>query len=719
MSVIQRIRDKGALISAIIIAISLIGFILMDAFSGKTGLGSNAPSNTLGKVNGKTIDRMAFAAKIDEQEKQAQSQGAQLDEAQRQQMQTGLWNQEVTNIIMEEQYEKLGLVVTDKELRGFLLANPSEEIKQQFKQFIDSTGKFNAVAAQQGFNTSLKEESQKENARNYFLMQKYTAMLTNTIYFPKWFLEKRNIDNSMMGRISYVTVPYTTIADSTIKISDEEIEAFIKKHKESFEQKEETRTISFVSFSASPSSADSAAAKSELEKIKTGFATATDPAVFINTSQSVIPYADAFAAKSTIQSSAKDSILALPVGGVYGPYLDVDPNSRKSMYVLAKMTGTKSLPDSVKARHILIGTTDPQTGQPIMPDSIAKIKIDSIAIAIKNGASFDLLDSLFSTDQVAKKDKGVMTFSSETIQGPNFAKEFGQFVLFDGKPGDKKPLKTQFGWHYIEILEHKNVQQQYKIAYVGKEIVPSNETDQLANNQANLFAGESRDLTSFNANYDKTVKPKGILKSTATVAPLDAQLQGVQANARNFVRKVYEADKGDIIGPERVGENYIVGIITEITEPGLPSIASMRTNIEPYLKNIKKGEMIRKNTGTVTSLEQVSTKMAQPVQVLDSIRFSGNSVLGFEPKILGAIFNPANKNKVVAEPIAGTNGVYAIRVENTTTVPVDAANIEEQRKMMEQQAKQGLMSQMQQGSNPFIETLKRAANIKDNRYKFY
>src|SRR5690242_16622417 len=109
--------------------------------------------------------------------------------------------------------------------------------------------------------------------------------------------------------------------------------------------------------------------------------------------------------------------------------MDVSQNANTSLYVLAKMIDSKMLLDSVKCRHILLCTMDRQ-GRPLMPDSLAKAKAASIATAIRNGASFDLLDSLYSTDEAAKRDKGVMTFSSTDIQGEGFAKEFGQFILF-------------------------------------------------------------------------------------------------------------------------------------------------------------------------------------------------------------------------------------------------------------------------------------------------
>jgi peptidyl-prolyl cis-trans isomerase D len=141
--------------------------------------------------------------------------------------------------------------------------------------------------------------------------------------------------------------------------------------------------------------------------------------------------------------------------------------------------------------------------------------------------------------------------------------------------------------------------------------------------------------------------------------------------------------------------------------------------IEPVLRNKRKGEIIVKNIGQVSTLEAASAKVNQPVQMADSLRLNGGQSFGYEPKVLGAAFNPANKGKVVTQPLVGLNGVYVIKVEDQTTTPVDMANIDEQRKQMEMQMQNQLRQQMQYGMNPVLDPLKKTAKIKDYRAKFY
>ncbi|MFL5739862.1 MAG: peptidylprolyl isomerase [Flavisolibacter sp.] len=727
MSVIQKIRDKYARWAVIAIAVSLLGFIMMDAFAGKTGLFSNRPSNTIGKVNGKPIDRIAFEQKIQNEEKNEQQQGYPVDDNRRQQIVQGLWDEQVTNLVMNDEYEKLGLTVTDKEMREVLYgANPPQFLSQVFT---DSSGKFNGTAAQQQVNMLLKSGKQEqkdyinqqmEMVKSQRLLSKYMALLTNTIYYPKWYLEKRNADNSLLGKISYVTVNYSTVPDSTVKISDDEIRSYEKEHKDEFEQKDESRSISYVLFSAAPTASDSLTVRTGLLQLKPAFDTAkTNLTEFTQVNGTDFPFFDTYVSRNAIQSSKKDSFLSAPIGQVYGPYLDVSPKTNKSVYVLSKILDVKQWPDTVKVRHILIATmqSDPQTRQMYRTreDSTAKHLMDSIQGLLNKGQKFDSLVAKFSEDPGSKSKGGV--YDNMTANG-QMVPEFTEFA-FGHKTGDVGIVKTEFGYHLIEVMSQKGSSPAYKIAYLSRDILASPETDQQAHNDANLFAGDSRDLQSFNANFDKNLRSKGKSKLVANdIGPMDYSIQGLPP-ARSFVKKIFDASKGDVLDPERVGDDYVVAIVTEVNEPGLQSVNAVRTRIEPLLRNRKKGEELLKKIGQVTTLEQVSSKMQQPVQTADSLRMGGGPSLGYEPKVIGATFNPANKGKIVSEPIAGTSGVFVLRVDNVTTTPVETANIDEQRRMMEMQQRQGLQQQMQQGYNPILEVLKRSASIKDNRSKFY
>jgi len=526
----------------------------------------------------------------------------------------------------------------------------------------------------------------------------------NTVYTAKWVIEKRNADNSLLANVSYVSVPYTSIADSTVKVSDAEIESYIKKHQKEYEQKEETRSINFVAFSAAPSAADSAAARQELLSLKPELDTTTDYESLVRRTGSVMGFYDSYISRNNIQSPNKDSILSAPVGVTAGPFVD------NSYYLLSKIISTRVIPDTVKVRHILISTTqsNPQTGEmtQVRDDNTAKRLIDSVQGLLQAGLPFDTLVSRFSEDPGSKQTGGVY----DNVTSGQMVAPFNDFI-FTGRVSERRIVKTNFGYHLVEILSQKGSSTGYKIAYLSQPIVASQETDNQASNEANMFAGNSSDAKSFNENWEKTLRSRGINKLAATdIKPLDYSVTGLESASRNFVRKVFEADKGEVVGPERVGDSYVVAVVTEVNKAGLPGVNQVRSIVEPILRNKKKAELIKKNVGTVSDLNQLAMKVNQPVQVVDSLTFTGGNKLAFESKIVGAAFNPANKGRIT-EPIAGQTGVFVLQVINVSTTAVAAANIEDQRRMYEMQARQMFRSP--------VEVLQKSAEIKDYRAKFY
>jgi len=725
MSVIQQIQEKYAKVMAVIIALALITFVVMLAFeNGNTIFGG--PSNVIGKVNGEKIDVNEFGEefkKIEDRLQASQQTYGLTGPALTQRALQETWDREVNKILLNDEAEKLGIGVSAAELDDMLFGvNPPADVRQMGTD--PQTGQYNAEAVRQRINEIKrgKDVQMKQQLNDYLvelrqmrLSEKYNSLLLNSINYPKWIIEKQNQDNAEIAKISFVRQTYAAITDSS-KITDKEIEDYVNKHQKDFKQTE-SRSIAYVSFSALPTADDTAATREAVLNLKPEFDSTKDAESFLVRNGSSMEYSSIYFPKSklqqanqSIQMSNKDTLFSLAKGAVYGPYLD------GGAYVLAKMIDMKVLPDSVKCRHILLGTTDRQ-GQPIMADSIAKFKADSVAMAIAGGASFDSLEAKYSTDEAAGQEKGVMTFASTDIQGEGFAKEFGQFILFDGKPGDKKVVKTNFGYHYIEIMSFIGTEPHYNIAYMSKNIDASQTTTNAADAAASSFAATARDAKEFEAAAEKLRKEKGINKNVAmNITPASYEIQGL-GFSRQFIKNIYKAKKGQVLSPELVGENYIVALVTEVNEEGVQSASQARLLVEPLLRNKKKAEIVKKKLGTITTLEAASAALGgQPIEVADSVRFTGSSssVLGFEPKVIGAAFNKANAGKVVTTAIAGSQGVYVIRVDNVSATPVADANVDEQRKSRYEQAKMQAMYQA-----PPSQALKEAAKIKDYRGEFY
>ncbi len=695
MSVIQRIRDKGAWIVFAIIALALIAFILQDG----VGRGGRAfSSNAIGKINGEKIDRAEFEEKIAMQERYAAQQGMQ-----REQLVGAVWNQEIERIVLNQEYEKLGLHVGAKELSDILFGENSP-LRQEFTD--PKTGVFDADAARKAF-AQIKKSNNKEQLamiKNGYidptiegaLRNKYQAMLQQAIYIPKWLVEKQQADNNAIANISYVYVPYASVTDSLAKVSDDEIMAYEKKHSKQFTKEEESRSVNYVSFDAAPNATDSANVLHQLTSLKNDFAAAEDAAAYIGRVGSEIPYYNSFFSKARMQQANKDSLTKIAVGSVYGPYID------GQNYTLAKMIGVKQWPDSVKVRHILIATADPRAQQVIREDSVAKKLVDSIETALKGGADFNALVLKYSDDPGSKEKGGVYEFFP---QG-QMVIPFNDYV-FDHGTGSKGVVKTDYGYHYVEILAQKNSNPVYKIAYLAKPIAASNETISAASTHAAQFAATSKTSKQFNENALKgnlQIMPGNDIKQN------DFSVPGLGQN-RQLVRWIYEHSIGDVSEPTEVGDRYVVAIVSAVNKPGLMAPSEARTFAEGLVRNEKKAQQIINSKFKGNSLETYAASTGTPVLRADSVGFSAPFIpnIGNEPKVVGAAFNKSLVGKA-SEPIAGGTGVFAVKVENNGAKAA----------VMDPEAvKQNLVQSARVAVYRSLEALKKAASIKDNRSKFY
>ena len=708
MSIIQRIRDKAAWFLFIAIGVSLLGFLIQDAFVGKTGRGLFGGNNsTVGEVNGKKIEAADLEQRVKQMEDQYQNMGYPMNDMMRQGVRENAWNQIISENTINEEVDKLGLSVSAKEMDDMLFGpNAPEEFK---KQFTNEQGVYDVNAAKNAIAQLRKQKStMADNFNNVYLpalvnnrlREKFVSLLSNTSYFPRWMLEKMNTDNSSLASVSYVSVPYGTILDSTVKVSDEDIAAYVSKHKNEFKQ-EESRSIAYVTFDAAPSAADTAALLNNLDLLKKEFVETpeADIPTFLAKNGSQINFMDAFISKSAIQVPNKDSIMALPNGSVFGPYQDA------GNLTIAKKIAEKVLPDSVRAKEILIATADPRTGQSLLADSVAEKRIDSIKRAIDGGARFDSLAAKYSGSPEGQSNGGDMGY----FPSGRMVKEFDNFC-FNGKKGDKGIVKTQFGYHYVEIMDQKNFNPAYKIAYLSKTIIASQETDEKASGMASQFASESRNAKAF----DENVKKRNYNKLLALdIKPNDMNINPLGSN-RQMVKWVYEAKLGDVSEMFTVDNKYVVAEVTEINKEGTASPAKARPMVEYIIRNQKKAEQIKKKIGTANSLEAIATATNQPVLKADSLSFTSPVFpgAGQEGKVGGYAFNAAAKGKVSA-PIAGNGGVYSIRTENVYALANLGAGLEQQRAAM-------IQNQKAATGRGVIETaLKKAASVKDNRSKIF
>jgi peptidyl-prolyl cis-trans isomerase D len=265
-------------------------------------------------------------------------------------------------------------------------------------------------------------------------------------------------------------------------------------------------------------------------------------------------------------------------------------------------------------------------------------------------------------------------------------------------------IKTTFGYHVIEVLNQKNFEEAYKVAYLSKAIVPSEETDINASTAANQFSAESKDLKTF----DATVAKMKLTKSTAdNIREMDYTAGALSSRA--LIRWAFENKLGTVSEPFDLKDQYVVAIITGETKEGVQPPSVARVLVEPILRNKKKAELIAKKVGKEQDFQKLAGSLTGVTANIDTVKFGDPFVpgLGSETKVIGAAFNKKNLS-TISEVIEGQNAAYLIKVKQVGSLPNAVVDFTAQRSAIQQQLKQ-------YAGYSTMEALKKSTKIVDKR----
>lgn len=715
MAIIQNIRDKYAKIAGGVIVVALVGFVLMDATSGGRGGGLFGKSTKIANVNGSKIDFKEYESRITAYEDQLKQQGQPTDENTRAQARDQVFNQMVLEKLMADINDKLGLTVTESEMKEMFSGNNLDPMVMQALtggQQVDPA----QVAAQVMQLERTKDPKQKAQweqfkaqLREAKIQNKFSAMVAGSVYTPKFVLDDQHEGRANNATISYVNLPFTLISDDKVKVTDDDINKYIQAHKKQFESKEETRAVEYVSFNILPSKDDTARVMTSINALRADFAAATDDEAFVKrNSDNPVPVAyQTNEALQTLPNAAE--ITSAAPGSVVGPFF-VGEN-----VTLAKVVDRGSFPDSVKVRHILVMTK--QGPNAMRTDAQAQARIDSVLAMEKAGIPFDSLVVRFSDDynpQRPDAQKGEYEFPLSQKSG--ISKEFGDFAFSSAAVGATKVVKVDnqgyAGFHYIQILKKGKEISSSKIAFVGKQLSADNNTYNAIYAKASQFAQK---ITTDPKAFDKEALANGLNKQNAAgINQNSFIIPGVGAS-NDMVRWVYNAKVGDAsqIFPLS-GNRLVVAKLTEINPKGIiKPTGATKTALESYLKQQKKAQLlIDANKGK--GLDVIAQNNQLQVATADSVTFVANSIqgIGNEPKVQGYIFNKNFKENTVSPGIGGLNGVYFVLVNKRFVNAAMGRDLKTERMMNDMMMKSN-------ATQMIMQSIRESADVKDMRSSLY
>ena len=576
-----------------------------------------------------------------------------------------VWQSYVNNKLIAEQAEKLGLKVTDAEIQSIIdqgthpllmqtpFRNPQTGMfdKDMLKKFLVDYANLNAsqMPAQyveyyqkMGAFWQFVEKTLAQNT----LAEKYQNLVTKSLISNPVAAEDAFNARTEQSDLLLAGVPYTSINDSTVQVSDSEIKARYDEKKEQFKQLVETRDIRYIDVKVVPSDADRKAVEKEVTEYSNQLANTTaDFGTFVRSTGSSVNYSDVPVSKSVFPADVASRLDSTGVNEVYGPYYNQTDDSYNAFKLLAKV----SSPDSIQFRQIQVyADTEEKT----------KTLADSIYNALKGGADFAAVAKIYG-------QTGEATWvNAQSWEGSELDADNSKFIntLLNQPVNELANLNMGQANLILQVMNKKSMQTKYKVAVVKREVEFSKETYNAAYNKFSQFVAQNTTIDSMVKNAEEsgyTLMPRTDLSSS------EHYVGGVRST-REALKWIFAAKPGEVSPLYECGENdhLMVVALDKIHEAGYRDINSVAEMLRAEIRRDKKAEKIMEEMKKYNSIAQVKGMKDAVSDSVKHVTFSAPayiSVTRSSEPVIGAVAAKTAANKVSA-PIKGNGGVYMIQV---------------------------------------------------------
>ncbi|WKB82295.1 SurA N-terminal domain-containing protein [Cellulophaga lytica] len=700
MAILENIRKRTTVL-ILIIGLALFAFVISGIFSAD-GMSGVKTGTTVAEINGKDISIDKFRREVEAASNRFGAGATSM------QVVNSVWDQEVKNAILSEEFDDLGISIEQDQIINFVASTPGFS---QNPQYQNENGVFDEYIFKE-FISNLKTE----NPAQYALWLQQEQAIIQAAKEQTYFnlikaglgatLKEGELDYKLANDkidIKYVRVPYTSIADSSVAVSKDEIAAYIKDHKEDFKQ-EKARDFQFVYFEEKPSLEDEKAVEAKVvsllnDKVEyndtiLGFKNTKNVEEFLDRN-SDLKYDTIYKTKNLLSPKFADTIMALNIGDVYGPYRD------GNYFKVTKMMDKKK-DGNVKASHILVAWEGAERANPEVKrtkEEAKKIADNLLKDAKKGDVEFSVL-ARDNSDGPSASRGGDLGYSQQGRMTPKFD-EF----MFSNNVGTIGLVETEFGYHIVKIDDKQDL---VRVATLARAIEASEATINSLFTQATQFESDAKDSDKTFLELSK--ERKYIARPVNKIKAMDENLPGLAAQ-RAIVQWAFNEDSnvGDI---KRfpVNNGYAVVQLTGKYKEGLMSVEDASFMVLPKLRKEKKAaQIIAANKGKTIDAIAKDNKVSASTASALTMKSPTIPGAGREPFVVGNAFS-LNQGDT-SGLLEGETGVFMLTVTNKEEAP-KLENYSTYANMVQTTA-------MQRANSTVINALKKSAEIEDNRAMFY
>lgn len=686
MAMIENIRKQSWLLVGMV-GLGIVGFLVpYDAVMAMFG-GQNS---NIGEIDGNSISGMDW-------QQAAEVRGKLFNYTNNTSLSDDVWNEFIDKILLDEEYEKLGLAVTEEEFEEILFGERlSPYVKSTFYQNQDSLPLKENLKKTFESMTSDMYNGYKKLITSKRLKEKYDLLLKSGMYANK--LDGKYTFNAANEKVNvdFVAVRYDEIPDSLISFTDSDLRSYYNKHKNDRDYRQEmSRSLEYISFPITPSTEDSTEYKRILGELVDKWKTDKSDSAFIALNSDIPTVQKVSYYPNDIPEPVNSQIMNDSIGSFVGPYID------GKFYRMARIISRGVEVDSVRARHILFR----HDGTDASKASI-KARVDSVKAVITKDKNFDVMAKQFGTD--GTKDKGG---DLDWFVRGQMVKPFEK-ACFDGQVGVLQTVETQFGTHILEVTDKKAPKLTATIAPLAREIKASPTTRDGGQAEAMDFSIQNNDTTSFR----KAALERGFSVLPAESIKPNQPNIGALTEAQVLVEWAYRSNTevGDVSSPMIIADQFIIAALTQVKEKGAPSFDNVKEKVRLEVIKEKKGELYKEKMGAeeLTTLTQIAEAVKSTVKKADNLTMQrtnlpGSGVTKSDAEVVGVAFGLPMGN--ICEPLVGKEAVYVVQ-KTSDLIPAEAKAdyFEDQDKLM-QTMKNSVAVKI-------YNSFKEVADIEDNRY---